>query len=178
MMGNSTPFTFTLEVIPADANDADPALVSAVGRDVASIYQAHSESIQPVYTEQRGGEFLVQITTLINIAWTNKEIILSDVSSLVSILTPLVLASRYLWNAYEQRVGKDTAQQHPIALTLEVNGITIKVETTDRNEAVAVANDLAHHLQAKHASWDTLKLLPATTKIRASVPKRPMRKRR
>src|SRR6266849_2601692 len=125
-MESSTPFTFTLEVLPADANDADPALVSAVGRDIASIYRERGESVQPVYNEQRGGEFLVQITTLLTTAWTNKEIILSDVNALVSILTPLVLAARSLWNAYEQRVGKDIAQQHPITLTIEVNGITMK----------------------------------------------------
>lgn len=178
MMGSSTPFTFTLEVLSADVNDADPALVSEVGSDVASIYRARGESIQPVYTEQRGGEFLVQITTLLTTAWTNKEIILSDVSALVSILTPLVLAARYLWNAYERRVGKDRAQQHPITLTIEVNGITMKVEATDRKDAVAVATDLAHHLQAQHAAGDTPTLSPAATKIRASVPKRPMRKRR
>jgi hypothetical protein len=62
---SSTPFTFALEAIPADANDADLALVSAVGSDVASIYRERGESVQPVYTEQRGGEFLVQFTTLL-----------------------------------------------------------------------------------------------------------------
>jgi hypothetical protein len=178
MMGSSTPFTFTLEVLPADANDADPALVSAVGSDVASIYREHGASVEPIYTGQRGGEFLIQITTLLTTAWANKEIILSDVSALVTILTPLVLAARYLWNAYERRVGKDTAQQHPITLSIEMSGITMKVEATDRKDAVAVATDLAHHLQARYAAGDAPTLSPATTKIRASVPKRPIRKRR
>ncbi len=73
MMGSSTPFTFTLEVLPADANDADPALVSGVGSDVASIYRERGESVQPVYTEQRGGEFLIQITTLLTTAWRIKR---------------------------------------------------------------------------------------------------------
>src|SRR2546423_11453094 len=141
MMASSGTFTFTLEVRPADANDSDPALVSAVGSDVASIYRARGETVEPVYTGQRGGEFLVQITTLLTTAWVNKEIILSDVSALVSILTPLVLAARYLWNAYERRVGKDRAQQHPIAITIEVNDITMKVEATDRKDVVAVATD-------------------------------------
>ncbi len=178
MMGSTTLFTFTLEILPADANDADPALVSAVGSDVANIYLAHGETVEPVYTEQRGGEFLVQITTLLTTAWTNKEIILSDVSALVSILTPLVLAARSLWNAYEQRVGKDTAQQHPITLTIEMSGITMKVEAADRKDAVAVATDLAHDLQAKYAAKGTPTLSPAATTIRASVPKRSMPKRR
>lgn len=178
MMGSSTLFTFTLEVLPADANDADPALVSAVGSDVAGIYRTQGETVEPVYTEQRGGEFLIQITTLLTTAWMNKEIILSDVSALVSILTPLVLATRYLWNAYERRVGKGRAQQHPITLTIEVNDITMKVEAIDRRDAVAVATDLALSLQAQHAAEKISTLSLAATKIRASIPKRPMRKRR
>ena len=177
-MGSSTPFTFMLEVLPADASDAEPALVSAVGSDVASIYRTHGETVQPVYTEQRGGEFLVQITTLLTTAWANKEIILSDMSALVTLLTPLVLAGRSLWNAYERRVGKDTAQQHPIKVTIEISGITMKVEALDRKDAIAVATDLAHHLQAQHVTGDALTFSPSATKIQARVPKRSIRKRR
>src|SRR5260370_4483382 len=151
-MENAQPFTFTLEVLPEDANDADPTLISALGGDVAVKFRAQGETVKPVYTGERGGGFLVEVTTLLTTAWANKEIILSDMSALVSILTPLVLAARSLWNAYEQRVGKDRAQQHPITLTIEVNGITMKVEATDRKDAVAVATDLAHHLQAQHAA--------------------------
>jgi hypothetical protein len=178
MMEDSMPFTFMLEVLPADANDADPALVSAVGSDVANIFREHGETVQPLYTGQRGGEFLVQIATLLTTAWTNKEVILSDVSTLVSILTPLVLTSRHLWNAYERRVGKDMAQQHPLTVTIEVNDVAMKVEAADRTDALAIATELAQRYQAQHPPSGAQDLSPTTAKVQAHVPKRPTRKRR
>ena len=75
-MGNAQPFTFTLEVQPEDASDADPALVSALGRDVTDIFRAQGETIEPVYTKKREGEFLVEVTMLLTTAWAYKEIIL------------------------------------------------------------------------------------------------------
>ena len=177
-MENAQPFTFTLEVLPEDANDADPALISALGRDVADIFRAQGETVKPVYTGERGGEFLVEVTTLLTTAWANKEIILSDMSALVSILTPLVLATRSLRHAYEQRVGKPLAQQPPLAITIEVHGITMKVEATDQQDAVAIATELSQHFQAQHPEVSAQPIASATPKIRASVPKRPTRKRR
>src|SRR2546423_13517473 len=119
MMKNAQPFTFTLEIQPEDISDADPALVSAEGRDVTDIFRERGETVKPVHTGERGGEFLVEVTTLLATAWANKEIILSDFSALAGILTPLVLASRSLWQAYERRVGKGLAQQQPLAITLD-----------------------------------------------------------
>jgi hypothetical protein len=113
-MENALPFTFTLEVLPEDASDADLALISALGRDVADIFRAQGETVEPVYTGERGGEFLAEIATLLTTAWTNKDIILSKMSALVSILTPLVLTARSLRHAYEQRIGKPLAQQKPL----------------------------------------------------------------
>jgi hypothetical protein len=178
-MENAQSFTFTLEVLPVDASDTDPALVSALGRDVIDIFREQGETVEPVYTGERGGEFLVQITTLLTAAWVNKDIILSEMSALVSILTPLVLAARSLRHAYEQRIGKPLAQQKPLTITIEIHGITMKVETTDQKDAVALATELAQHLQAQQVAGQAETLtIPTNAKIRAGVPKRPTRKRR
>jgi hypothetical protein len=178
MAENTQLFTFTLEIQPEDTSDADPALASALGRDVADIFREQGETVRPVYTGERGGEFLVEITTLLTRAWANKEIILSDFSALVSILTPLVLASRSLWKAYERRVGKDLAQQKPLTITLDFHGTTLKVEAMAQQDAVTVATELARQFQAHQSEISAQVLAPTAPKIRASVPKRPARKRR
>lgn len=177
-MENAQPFTFTLEVLPEDASDADPALVSALGRDVVDLFRAQGETVEPVYTGERGGEFLAQVATLLTTAWANKEIILSDMSALVSILTPLVLATRSLRHAYEKRIGMPLAQQNPLAITIEVHGITMKVEATDQQDAIAIATELAQHFQAQRPEVSAQTIASTTQKIRASVPKRLTRKRR
>src|SRR5260370_15645585 len=148
-MENAQRFTFTLEVLPEDSKDADPTLISALGGDVAVKFRAQGETVKPVYTGERGGGFLVEVTTLLTTAWANKEIILSDMSALGSILTPLVLATRSLRHAYEQRVGKPLAQQPPLAITIEVHGITINLEATDHQDPVAIATELAQHVYAQ-----------------------------
>lgn len=178
MVERSTPFTFLLEILPEDSSDADPALVSALGRDVTDILREQGNTVQPAYTGERGGEFLAQVATLLTTVWANKELILSDLSNLVTILTPLALATHHLWSAYERRVGKSIAQESPIAIRIEFDGISMKIDAADRKDAVAVATDLAHHFLAQHPAVDPSSLVPTTAKVRASVPKRPTRRRR
>ena len=47
---NSNRFKITLEVVPDDPHDADPALVDAVGRDAADALRNDGYTIEPVYT--------------------------------------------------------------------------------------------------------------------------------
>lgn len=177
-MNDSTPFLFLVEILPEDASDADPALISALGRDITAFFREQGNTIEPIYTGERGGEFLTQIGTLLTAAWTNKELILSDLSALMSILTPLMLAAHHLWQAYEQRVGKDDAKQHPLTITIEINGVTMKVEALDHRDVQIIAAELAQQFQEQQAAGNPSGPAHASAKIQASVPKRPTRKRR
>jgi len=156
-------------------SDPDPALLSAIASETTSFFQERGETVHPVYTGQRGGELLLQIITS---AWMNKEIILSDLSALVSILTPVVLAAQHIRNAYKKRVGQDIAQQHPISITVEVNGATMKVEDTDSTNAEAVATLLAQHILARPFPLGEQASSPRTPLVQVRVPKRPTRKKR
>lgn len=173
-----TPFTFTLEVLPENPSDADPALISALGRDVSDLFREQGETVEPVYTGERGGEFLAQVATLLTTAWEQREVILGNLSAVVSTLTTLVEITRRLRQVYEQRVGKDLAQQNPLTITIELHGVTMKVEATDRKSAVEIATELAQRLQTPQAAGQTPALASTPAKIRAEVPKRPTRKRR
>ena len=145
---------------------------------MADIFQEPGETARPVYTRERGGEFLVEITTLLTTAWANKEIILSDFSALATILTPLVLASRTLWRAYEQHVGKDLAQQKPLLITLDFQGITLKIEGLAQKDAAPIVAELARQLQASLSEINAQALMSTSPKVRACVPKRPTHKSR
>lgn len=175
MIRSSTLPTLTLQILPTDASDPDPALLSAIASETTSFFQERGETVHPVYTGQRGGELLLQIITS---AWTNKEIILSDLSALVGILTPVVLAAQHITNSYKKRVGKDTAQQHPITITVEVNGITMKVEAPDSTNAEAVATHLAQHVLAQPLLVGEQKSSSSTPLVQVRVPKRPTGKKR
>ncbi len=61
--------TFTLEIVPDDPGDADPALVDAIGRDTTEALRQDGSRVEPIYTGQRGG-FLVDVTMLVHTAAT------------------------------------------------------------------------------------------------------------
>src|SRR5437588_10068326 len=92
--------TLTLEITPTDAQYPDFALIGVVGRDLSDQIRHQGHKVQPVYTEQRGGNFLVDIILWIGPfleqVWTQKEIILADGSALVTILGAAVGLRRYL----------------------------------------------------------------------------------
>jgi hypothetical protein len=167
--------TILMELLPADAIDADPALISALGRDIITLLREHGETVQSVYRGQRGGELLLQIMSPV---WANKDIILSDLSSLVTILTPVVLIAQHLRQAYSKRVSKEVAQQHPVSVTLEIKGVTLTIETADVKDAEALATLLAQQILVRPSATDEQVLLEKTAKVQAYIPKRSTRKRR
>ncbi len=82
-------------------------------------------------------------------AWTNRDIILSDGSALVTLLTPVVLIAKYLHEAHERRVAKGANQQSLIKITAEIDGAPISIEAPDLETAKA-ALELAGHFQTQH----------------------------
>src|SRR5437016_5900768 len=108
--GGSDDFIIMLEVVPGDLHDSDLELVIAVGRDTAKALLDDGYTIKPVYTGQRGGFLIDIVMPLLAAAWSQKDVILADGSALVTIFTPVVLIAKYLHEAHERRVGKDSVQ--------------------------------------------------------------------
>jgi hypothetical protein len=83
----SQPIKLTLEVVPEDPLDSDPALVDAVGRDTADALRGEGYTVQPIYTGKRGGplvEIIAFLSQALATAWANKEALIADVSGLVT----------------------------------------------------------------------------------------------
>ena len=171
---NSNRFRITLEVVPDDPHDADPALVDAVGRDAADALRSDGYTIEPVYTGQRGGGFLVNVLAT---AWAQKEVVLADGSALITIFTPVVQIAKRLHEVHELRKGKDAAQQSPIKIAVEVDGASISIEAPDL-EAAEGAMKLAQRFQMQHPVVASKVTSQSSVKLKASVSRRPPRKRR
>ncbi len=176
----SQPITLTLEVVPEDPLNSDPALVDAIGRDTAGALRSEGYTVQPVYTGTRGGPFVEIIAFLsqtLATAWTNKEILIADVSGLVTILGAAAAVVKNARQAYEKRVGKDTAWQYPISFTLDINGTSVPFAVADVESAEDIIK-MAQHLQASHPSLTGTDPSRSKTGVKARVPKQPQRKRR
>jgi hypothetical protein len=174
---NLDRFTIKLDVVPEDPHDADPALIDGVGRDTADALRNDGYVIEPVYTGQRGGFFIDVVMPLLTTIWAQKDVILSDGSALVTMLTPVVLIAKHLREAHRQRMGKDAAQQSPIKITAEIDGVPILIETSDLETAEA-ALKLAHKFQSQHPAVAANVKSQSKVKVTGSVSKRQPRKRR
>jgi len=169
--------TITLEVVPEDPQQADPALVDAIGRDTIDALRNKGYTIEPVYTGQRGGVLVAVLIPFLIDIWTSKDIILADGSALVTIMTPIVIIIQHLREAHEKRVGNEAFQKTPIKITVEINGNPISVETPDLQTAEG-AMILARRFLAQHPGAAVQMTSQSQVKITGSVPKRLPRKRR
>jgi hypothetical protein len=174
---NASRFRISLEVVPDDPRDADPALVDAVGRDVFDALRHDGYTIKPVYTGARGGFLIDIVLPMLTAAWTQKDVILADGSALITIFTPVVLIAKKLHEAHEQRKGKDAAQQSPIKITVEIDGGTTSIEAPDLESAEA-AMELAQRFQMQHPAIASKVTSQSSAKLKASVSKPPPRRRR
>ena len=168
-------FILTLEVVPEDQDNTDPALVIAVGQDTADVLLNEGYRIKPLYTGKRGGFFVDVVIPLVAVAWAQKDIILTDVSELVTIFTPVVLVARHLQEMHEKRVGKNSAQQSPIKITVEIEGASIAIEAPDLKAAES-ALKLAKRFQTIHPDTASKVTSQSKTKLKGSIPKKLPRK--
>jgi hypothetical protein len=176
-IGIPQQITLSLEVVPEDPQDADMALVSAVGLDMTEALRNDGYTVEPSYTGQRGGFLVDVVIPFLTAVWTQKEVILADVSALVGILSSAIPVVQRLRKAYEKRIGKGTAQQASIKITLEIDNASISVEAPDLQSAQAALN-LAQHFKSRYPLVATKVTHQSHVKVKGSVPKRPQRQRR
>jgi hypothetical protein len=176
----SQPITLTLEVLPEDPVDSDPALIDAVGPDTANALRSEGYTVQPLYTGTRGAplvEIIAFLSQTLATAWANKEALIADVSGLVTVLTAVTAVVKKAQQAYERRVGKDTAQQYPISFTLDINGMSVPFAVSDAASAEEILH-MAQRLQASHPSLKGTDPSRSKTGVKANIPGQPQRKRR
>jgi hypothetical protein len=174
---NQQQITLSLEVVPEDSQDADVALVSTVGLYTTEALRNDGYVVEPTYTGQRGGFLVDVIIPFLTMVWAQKEVILADISALAGIFSAAVAVVQRLRKAYERYVGKDAAQQAPIKITLEIDNVSISVETPDLQRAEA-ALTLAQHFQSQYPRVAAKVTHQSHIKVKGSIPKRPHRPRR
>ena len=115
----SQPVTLTLEVVPEDPQNSDPALVDAVGRDTADARRSEGYTVQPVYTGTRGGPLVETIAFLsqtlaaaqpdtwkqrVGISGAKAEVI-HETTMRLDVLQLLGALTRAVQSARERRMG-------------------------------------------------------------------------
>ncbi len=176
---------FDIEIIPENAHEADPALLSAVGRDTIDALRRDGYIVeQPeVYTGEKGvGEILFQVIVwLENIpteVWMHRDV--ADLlSALCSIFGTIIPAAKHLLASYQHRTSRNYEHVSPIKISVEIDGAAISVEAPDLEQA-ETAMKLAQHFYDKHPTI-TQKVVhqnQVNVKLKANIPRNPPRKRR
>jgi hypothetical protein len=176
----SQPISLTLEIVPEDPQNSDPALVDAIGRNTADTLRSEGYAVQSAYTGTRGSpliEIIAFLSQTLATAWANKEILIADVSGLVAILTAAATVVSKARQAYEKPVGRDTAHKYPISFTLDINGRLVPFVVSDAASAEEILQ-MAQRLQASHPVLKGIDPSLSKAGVKAIVPKQPQRKRR
>lgn len=173
-----------LEILTAHAEDADLALVSAVGRDTIDELETAGYSTQPISTGQRGGGILVEVVTTLSTiasnAWANKESIervITDAGGLVTVCSGIIPIAKTLTQVFKQRADASGNRQEPVKITIEIDGAPVAIEAADLEQAEA-ALKLAQRFHSAHTMVAQSVTPRSKVKLKAHLPKAPRRKRR
>lgn len=174
-----------LELVASNDAEADPALISAIGRETVVSLQQDGYTWRPVYTGQRGGPFLVEVIhTLGETAasvWANRagiEEALNDSSALVTIFGGVLAVIKRLSHSCEQKAGTDESQSHPpVKIEVEIDGAQISVEAPDVTQADA-ALTLARRFIAAHPREATQVNSKSKVKVQGHISPRLRRRRK
>jgi hypothetical protein len=101
----------------------------------------------------------------------------SEAHPLVTILTAVAAVVTKARQAYEKRVGKDTAHQYPISFTLDINGTLVPFAVSDAASAEETLQ-MAQRLQVSNPALKGIDSSQSKVGVKASVPKQTQRKRR
>ncbi|MBV8822219.1 MAG: hypothetical protein JO123_05460 [Ktedonobacteraceae bacterium] len=164
-------FTLLLELVPEQQEESDPAFIHAIGRDTVETLQHDGITVQPVYTGEQGGDFLVQLATT---AWDHRALIeevLNDSSTLATLSSSIFTIITHVKHAYERRVGHAEAVASPLKITIQLNGAPITIESTNVAQVQETLTKLVQQLQNTHtgtqvSSANTLKIQPKIPKKR------------
>jgi hypothetical protein len=168
-----------LELIPDQPEESDPAFIRAIGRDTVEALQRDGFTVQPVYTGQQGGGFLVEIVTgvsqLATAAWDHRTVleeVLNDSSTLLTLSSSIFAIITRVKHAYEQRVGHAESVANPLKITIQLNGASITIEAANVAQVQEMVTKLVQQSRNTHAgtqvsSANTLKIQPKIPKKRS-----------
>lgn len=166
-----------LELIPDQPEESDPAFIHAIGRDTVEALQHDGITVQPVYTGQQGGAFLVEIITVVSqlatAAWDHRTVIeeaLNDSSALVTLSGLILTIIHRVTRAYERRVGHAESVAHPLKIIIALDEDSITIETSNLPQAQDMITKLVQQFQNIHSS--TKVSSPNKLKIQPKIPKK------
>ncbi|HEY1351603.1 MAG TPA: hypothetical protein VGF67_18445 [Ktedonobacteraceae bacterium] len=170
----------------ADEQAFDPALLTTLGRDTVAALQQEGYCVKPsAYTGQKGSEsFLVDVLTTIQqialFVGNNHAVIaegIADSSGLLAIFGAVVPVFKHLRKAHEQRIGKPESTARPIKMTIDIDGASLVIETSDLDQADA-ALKLALKYRTVHPAQATRVHAQSKIRVQGQVPARQKRRRR
>lgn len=177
------PFTLLLEFLPDQPEESDPALIHAIGRDTVDALQHDGIAVQPVYTGQQGGDFLVEIVPTVaqfaTTVWNNKAVIeevLYDTSAVITLSGFILTIINHAKQSYERRVGHEESLERPIKFTVALDTRSVTIETPDITQAQDIAKQLVQLPQMTHSSSQA----PSSSKLKLQpkIPKKRTRRKK
>ncbi|MBX5459072.1 MAG: hypothetical protein IRZ31_19435 [Thermogemmatispora sp.] len=153
---SAQPLTLLLALRADETEESDPALIHTIGRETVQALQAEGIPVQPMYTGQQGGDFLVQVVvpTVVHwvaAVWDHRAVItelLNDAVQLTTLAAFIYQVVQRVKRRYEQHVGEDESRARPLTISLEVEGDAHSLDASSPTHAQVVLTTLLKDHQA------------------------------
>jgi hypothetical protein len=177
-MSMQTPHisAITLEILPENEQDPDPAAVHTFATHAIQALHQHGYQSQPVSTGQRGGGQLVfQIVSQSILAMGPVLLAQKDTIDVISgLCTIFTTVKELLWTLFHVS-QKQPPQAHAITVRIKIDEAEMELTSADIADDERILH-LAERFYALHPSVKVTPQSPVT--VQARVPKQPPRRRR
>ncbi len=169
-----------------EEGEPDPALLTALGDEtVRALQQERYEALPSAYTGQKGGEsffveFAIAAQQIATALWNNHAAIaegIADLSGLLTIFTAILPVLKRVQQAHRKQMGAEESAARPINMTVEIDGASVTIETSDLAQADA-ALQLALKYRAAHPVTASRVTTKSKIKVRGRVSARKRRSHR
>src|SRR5579885_991450 len=169
-----------------EEGEPDPALLTALGDEtVRALQQEGYVPLPSAYTGQKGIEsFFVELgiaaQQLATALWNNHAAIaegIADLSGLLTIFTAILPVLKRVQQAHRKQMGAEESAARPINMTVEIDGASVTIETSDLAQADA-ALQLALKYRAAHPATASRVTTKSKIKVRGRVSARKRRSHR
>lgn len=169
------PFLISLEIVPEDKQDLDPAAISAAGRSIISDLEQAGYNVEPFYTGQRGGiELLFQVFLQAVQSFDAAMLIQKDnIDVLTNLCTIFATVSPLVLHVFHSHKKQPAVEQPKVFIHIDEAGIEVtSSDMTDDEHIVRLA-------QRFLTLYPTAKInSQSRVKVQERVPKHHRRRRR
>ncbi len=176
--------TVMLEIVTEGGFSAGESSADVIIHDTVGALRAEGYNVNPARKFERPRRtdtgLLFEVITILQQFGTSviqhKDVI-DIISELTTLFATVIPIAAHIQKSYRNHTSPDESKNHPIKITIELEGTSIEVEGPDL-ETTEASLKLAQRYLAKYPATVPNIINQKSVKVKARIPKRQLRRRR